>query len=72
MTIQQQLHEKIDLMPEDTLQLILGIINRMQIPEDDYAKELRRKQRMEDFLKSAGQIDIDGDAILVSREQDMI
>lgn len=68
MTIYQEAHAKIDSFPEETVQIIVQLMDKMKKPSTK-EKTSEKKKR---FLETAGKIDIDSDAILKLREESMI
>ncbi|MBR3045308.1 MAG: hypothetical protein IKI45_12605 [Oscillospiraceae bacterium] len=68
MTIYQEAHAKIDSFPEETVQIIVQLMDKMKKPSTK-KKTSEKKKR---FLETAGKIDIDSDAILKLREESMI
>ena len=69
MTIYQEAHAKIDSFPEETVQIIVQLMDKMKKPSAVKDKTSDKKKR---FLETAGKIDIDSDAILKVREESMI
>lgn len=69
MTIYQEAHAKIDSFPEETVQIFVQLMNRMN--KASVEKNITADKK-KSFLESAGKIDIDGDAILTLREESMI
>ena len=68
MTIYQEAHAKIDSFPEETVQIIVQLMDKMKKPSTK-EKTSEKKKR---FLETAGKIDIDSDAIMKLREESMI
>ena len=68
MTIYQEAHAKIDSFPEETVQIIVQLMDKMKKPSTK-EKTSEKKKR---FLETADKIDIDSDAILKLREESMI
>ena len=67
MTIYQEAHSKIDRLPEETVILMIQLMDKMNVSTAT-DKSKKRKQ----FLQTAGCIDIDGKAVNNLREASMI
>ena len=66
MTVYQEAHSKIDQFPEDTVYLIIQLMDKMA-PSAASKSSLKSK-----FLATAGRIDIDENAVHQLREASII
>ena len=69
MTIYQEAHNKLDRLPEDTVFIIIQLMDRMDSISKDQRNSAERKRR---FLETAGTIDIDEEAVAAFREVSMV
>lgn len=63
MTIYQEAHSKIDRLPEETVILMIQLMDKMNV-----STTTDKSQRKKQFLQTAGCIDIDGKAVSHLRE----
>ena len=69
MTVYQEAHRKIDQFPEETVHLIIQLMDKMKGVDSTGRKSSDRKKK---FLETAGKIDIDEQAVMNLREDSMI
>ena len=69
MTVYQETHKKIDQFPEETVHLFIQLMDRMiKDPEVEVSNAGKKSK----FLKTAGTIDVDENAVLHLREVSVI
>lgn len=67
MTLQQQAYDRIEKMSDDNIRLMIEIMDRFVS-----ANENKQNHSIEDFLKTAGKMEIDEKAVLDLRAGSMI
>ena len=68
----ETLMKEADGLSESELSEVIEFIHTIKAKEVREEKIADRKERMERFLRTAGQIEIDGDAIIALREASMV
>ena len=69
MTVYQEAHSKIDQFPEETVSLIIQLMDKMKTDTSGNKAKPKAKSA---FLATAGEIDIDQEAVYNLREESMI
>ena len=69
MSIYQEAHKKIDQFPEETVSLIIELMDKMKTSSTRKQQTSKKKNR---FLMTAGKIDIDAEAVSSLREVNML
>ncbi len=67
--IQQEAYDRIIKLSDDKIQVLIALMDMMQAPQKDDPMD---DESLESFLKTAGQIEIDGDAIVRLREESLV
>ena len=67
--MQQEVYDRIIQLSDDKIQVLIALMDMMQVPQKDAPMDA---QSLESFLKTAGQIEIDGDAITRLREESLV
>ncbi len=67
--IQQEAYNRIIQLPDDKIRVLIALMDMMQDPQKDDPLDAESLER---FLKTAGQLDIDGDAIDRLREESLV
>ena len=63
--IQQEAYNRIIQLSDDKIQVLIAVMDMMQVPQKDAPMD---EESLEAFMKTAGQIEIDGAAISRLRE----
>lgn len=66
MTLKQEAYKKIDSLPDDSIRLLIALIDKMQPETNGLNEKALKKER---FLASAGEKLVDGKAIMQYREE---
>ena len=67
--IQQEAYDRIIKLSDDKVRVLIELMDMMQLPQDDARMD---DASLEAFLQTAGQIEVDGDAIIRLREESLV